>query len=846
MLRITTVPLLLIFSSKLPKLLADVSCRSHTECELALEVGSECVDGICTNPFYQGGCLKSMLSEWDEPRTCNSEDPPSAIAKGYCRSSPMGYREVRIASENWESAFFGAWIMQILLSELLDVPTTIESGSPLINMNLYHVNSSFGYGTTTDFDALKRGWEIGECHRLSRSGPVSQTCSHVIPEYWVETLHGAEDYLELSDLGCLASNNWFIPKFTAERDPSLVSYTGLVGEKNRQKLAQTFLRPISWSDYCQLVSEDLCASEDGVALRAPLSEAEAKSYFWPDAYSGHFRATDENDCDQNPFNCTGHIADFPCSWGASVSQQVHHLNIALKSSGPDEAGGYSYTELTQIWAAANATKSDVIMLWWSPEVLYQTFLGTDAEYTRVVLPPPTQTCTENRVAEPRCGFSLNEINGSPEGACDFSPQILQKVISKALQDKSNSVPQELWSPSYDALMNYKISDLQLGRIFDYWHESEIDKWNFGPRKAACRWVAENINLMKTFIPASHPRVIEPEDMAGTVLFIIALVLAIIALSLEGLSILLTTLKRKKRSIFYAQEQYLYLLLFGMVLTTSGSLLLVFPVTNETCLSSVWLTNVGFSVSVVPSYMRIQSIHHLLQMGKKMQRVHLSNHKLLGAVAVTLCAMSGFLIAWTILDAPQQQVQYHLTENMNAHQKVIVNSVEYCSSGSNVWTAISFVWQGFLLSVCAMIAFISMAVREDINDTRSLAAMFSSMLCFFLFRVVLWALRGAVNASKLMGYTSVLYTIDCIIAIVIYVIPKFFVGKDEEEVTDTEPDLFIETTIMVADVAGFSAWSSVREPVQVFKFLEMLYNELDDLAEKRKVFKVETSGESYGT
>jgi hypothetical protein len=58
------------------------------------------------------------------------------------------------------------------------------------------------------------------------------------------------------------------------------------------------------------------------------------------------------------------------------------------------------------------------------------------------------------------------------------------------------------------------------------------------------------------------------------------------------------------------------------------------------------------------------------------------------------------------------------------------------------------------------------------------------------------------------------------------------------------DLFPETTIMFADIAGFTAWSSVREPCQVFTLLESLYKSFDDIAKRRRVFKVETVGDCY--
>jgi len=41
-----------------------------------------------------------------------------------------------------------------------------------------------------------------------------------------------------------------------------------------------------------------------------------------------------------------------------------------------------------------------------------------------------------------------------------------------------------------------------------------------------------------------------------------------------------------------------------------------------------------------------------------------------------------------------------------------------------------------------------------------------------------------------------------------------------------------------------AWSSTREPEQVFILLQSIYGAFDDLAKRRKVFKVETIGDSY--
>lgn len=69
---------------------------------------------------------------------------------------------------------------------------------------------------------------------------------------------------------------------------------------------------------------------------------------------------------------------------------------------------------------------------------------------------------------------------------------------------------------------------------------------------------------------------------------------------------------------------------------------------------------------------------------------------------------------------------------------------------------------------------------------------------------------------------------------------------EEDIVGAEPiaDSFAATTVMFLDIAGFTAWSSEREPTKVFKLLETIYQKFDELALKLGVFKVETIGDCY--
>ena len=72
------------------------------------------------------------------------------------------------------------------------------------------------------------------------------------------------------------------------------------------------------------------------------------------------------------------------------------------------------------------------------------------------------------------------------------------------------------------------------------------------------------------------------------------------------------------------------------------------------------------------------------------------------------------------------------------------------------------------------------------------------------------------------------------------------GGGEHIIFKSKPiaDLYPSATVMYADIAGFTAWSSVREPSQVFTLLETVFKRYDMIAKRRRIFKVETIGDCY--
>jgi class 3 adenylate cyclase len=77
--------------------------------------------------------------------------------------------------------------------------------------------------------------------------------------------------------------------------------------------------------------------------------------------------------------------------------------------------------------------------------------------------------------------------------------------------------------------------------------------------------------------------------------------------------------------------------------------------------------------------------------------------------------------------------------------------------------------------------------------------------------------------------------------------KLYLSGDQEScIMQNNPiaDLFPNCTVMFGDIAGFTAWSSTRGPEKVFVLLQSLYHRYDQIAKRRKVFKVETIGDCY--
>ena len=749
----------------------EIGCTTKQECQHAVGRASECRAGVCTNP-YETGCLHShpLLSDSSQKRVCNSEDPQDAAERGICRVPDIQHDEIRIFSQNWESAMYEASLLQLLLSELLDVPATIETGTPNATMNFYDEYGAFEYGTSNDLLSLENAMQLDQdCTSANRDrfGDKYQSCSHIVPEVWDTSLNTVQEWIregfieQPQPLGVLGQEGWFVPKFTAERDPSVTNYLGLQGDENRQKLANLFRRPTTWAEYCELISENNCQSPDEYSKRAPFDEWEGERMFVDGLFRGYFRDTEANNCTLTG-NCTGALIDYPCGWSSSSEAQAYHLDLPL------ETYKYTYGQMVDMWHAANETKSNIMMMWWSPDLMYQTFQGTDAEFVRVSLPAPTQECMENRLRPgARCEEDLATRVGSPLGVCDEPPKPLKKIFLKDLFVKIHSVPEAVRSPAYDVIKSFEISELQLSEIF---HLAKT----MPPRDALCHWAVDHIDYMKGFIPRNHPRVLEEEDIHERPLFYTAMVLGSVAVLVVILTSCFVYRQRERRIMRFAQVEFLWLLLTGAFMVAIGALLVSSAPVNAKCVAEVWLINIGYTLVLVPLIVKIAAINKLLNAARKMRRIVLPRVALFGAVATICLFVIVFLIIWTVLDPPQKLPEYELTDEMTPSGESIVQVSYYCASESISWGYVSVGWNAVLLFCATVLAIQSRKSQQEFNESQVLGNLIYSHFVFVLLRIITTFV--SIEGATLMQIQSILFSLDTMATSAIYFLPKLL-AKD---------------------------------------------------------------------
>jgi 7 transmembrane sweet-taste receptor of 3 GCPR len=777
-------------------------CSWDAQCEELYNPGSKCLeDGICANP-YISGCLKNYVQDTTEERdshpaaprkrTCNSNDNSTEN----CEPSPFNYHEVRIHNGNWESPIFYSWIIQILLSELLQVPTTVGMGADTPQASFYAPDMPMSWSSKAyAWEELVTANVMG-----GRCDLTDQDCVHVLPEVWIGQEKLWTDYLsdgqidQVNGDGQVGKMSWYIPVHTAQLHPNMVSYHGMVGR--REELASIFNRPTSWGDYCEFFSPTNCTEDDGIAVRSPADETEETKYFHDGSFTGFFSPTDKNDCTRNPDTCSGHIVGAPCSWSTNVDAQTYWNDIALETDGPlPENQGYSYGQMIEIWRAANATESHVMMWWWTPDATIEEFRGSSYEFQPVLLPEPTAECRAAGIQpEDRCSSDPIVRRGKKGGGCDHEANALQTVVASSLRDMTFDTSEVDRSPAYQAILNLKVSQLEMNTILQKWVDG--GKSGYAARQAVCEWVVNHQEELESFIPRGYPRAFSENTSYNEPLLHAAIGVGGLAVLYVLAATFMVFIYSEAKVFVYAQVPFVFMVLFGLLLVACGSIFYALEPQDPICVSQTWFLTLGYTLELVPLLVKIAAINRVVAATQRMKRVRISMRWLFLKVAALVLMVIIFLTVWTMLDPPSRHEGRYLTEE---HGAAVATTV-VCASDSASWDLAVLCWNGILVLCATVLAFQSRNIKQEFNDSKSLGTMIYSHFVFAILRLVAFSLNGTqttdteennsfppVDPSSLAAASSFLLSVDVITAVTIYVVPKLDAARKAPEAHPTTCD-----------------------------------------------------------
>jgi hypothetical protein len=358
-----------------------------------------------------------------------------------------------------------------------------------------------------------------------------------------------------------------------------------------------------------------------------------------------------------------------------------------------------------------------------------------------------------------------------------------------------------------------------------------------------------MDVLEQFVPPSYPRTIQtahknlmdPVNAA-------ALALAVVALAMTLLISLAVFRSKKKPCILRAKIGFLYLLLTGLLFVSLGSLTSALPSSDGLCIANVWLTNLGYSLELVPLVVKLAALNHLMQAGRQFRRIHVKSRTFYQASALIELLVLALLIAWTIIDAPREESVYTLppTGSESSSRGTVIDSPEeggfffspgyeapsrgteiiesfHCSSDKwDYWWVIFVSWQALLLLVAAVLAFQNREFREDLVETRTLVMMIYSHLLFVALRIATFVIQDSESnytaPTKAVYFRSLLNSADVMTVLCIYFLPKLLLDDIHQSSSST---LFSSRTLFSASgsISGFQLPPSSRRLCSSLSFKE---------------------------
>ena len=190
------------------------------------------------------------------------------------------------------------------------------------------------------------------------------------------------------------------------------------------------------------------------------------------------------------------------------------------------------------------------------------------------------------------------------------------------------------------------------------------------------------------------------------------------------------------------------------------------------MTAEWGVLLGYTLEIAPILIKVQAVNFVTRESIRFKRISINTKKLRTFPIYFAVPVVIYLIVWTSVDMPKSTSAVHFNSSDNDN---IVNIDYVCSSTSQIWVIIGYIWQAFLLLSASVLAFQSRDVAEEMNESQWIGFLTYSHLMFLAFRIVV---RGLGSDEVILGSVaslsvSMILSLDVIVGAAIYFGPKFF-------------------------------------------------------------------------
>ncbi len=767
----------------------------------------------CVNVYNEGGCevtnflakqksiyqaveaLQSRLNAVEsDPQFKNEAYKRSCLTENdrfcthYTRKTIYRNTTLKILVQNWLSAQMSAQLVQLILVEVLKIPTVLvhvieEDGKA---DDVVHTKGFYeeylGKALHTDAPKAYNLKTVEKCNNSTNS--QAGVCADMMMEVWrtIDSQIGNGKYSNTRKVlyGAQGQIGLYVPRWVVDENPDLASYRGFKSGDIQRKLRNKnlFPLPVSWSDYCTNYVGQQGVGYINVTRICPIPDRfqanHNHSYYFQDAagkvfYGGYFESGNNSSA--------GYLSTIDyCDWGEYSKFMFEKNGLLIDYGGPGHnRKGYQISNMYEIPRAAKENQVGFIMFWWQPEVLPVDLQVNDKRYEmiRIGFPPNNPLCRNDRnqaYSDNLCEAEKN-VNSSryDNAGCDWAADPLRKVVSERMVNKSKDLDVEivhqmqadLKNPIYRLMQGFKVSNGLLDLLFKAYLELKKDViYHKDFDQIEQHMINHAVCKVARATDATKGEMIHIEDMWEqtlaeipsryilpdvklfrqrrdflSILFLVCQILAAITFAFCIAMAALVWKHKDKHSIKRAQPSYTMVILSGCALIFIHVFLsLIEPDANNEvagsahCIASRFCRHIGIFATIVPLFVILNTITNILNRSNKRfskKRGQRAAKAMLFKTVISLCFITAYCIAWTLVDSVQlvprfKPVQMYSAVLNGENEQFLVRTECRAHEGDDTFSIILDIIEAMFLVWGIVSAIRNGGVKKEYNTSKPVA------------------------------------------------------------------------------------------------------------------------------